>query len=76
MAKCKQLHAYEVIVGNVGVVYAGMNGFKAHVAFQEYKSLSMRGPILGTGRAVGESVTLFRDGEIVKHYAGTLRGSL
>ena len=50
---------WEVIVGNVGKVYSGTNGFEARHIYSEYKGQSK----LGVGRAGNEEVTMFKDGE-------------
>lgn len=66
MAKEPSLHS--VVVGNVGTVYAGDNKREAHRAFTEYVLLSKE----PYGRAAGEDVTWFTDGDIAKEYIGTL----
>ena len=58
---------YEVVVGNLGSVHAGSNGRTARQIFVDYCNASVK----GWGRAAGESVTLFRDDEIVEEYIGT-----
>lgn len=55
---------YEVVVGNIGTVYSGSNGFKANTVYQSYAGLSRR----GIGRAAEEPVNLLRDGEIIRAY--------
>lgn len=62
-------HDYEVVVGNVGTVYRGKQGFQAHLDYNKYVGISKH----GGGRTEGEPVTLFMDGEIVKEYQGTVR---
>jgi len=57
---------FEVIVGNIGAVYRGTNGFDATVAYNRYVGVSKR----GEGRAAGESVIMMRGGEIVREHAG------
>ena len=57
-----------VVVGNIGVVYAGDSVQKARHAFNEYVRLS----IDNYGRAAGEDVTWFMDGEIEREYIGTI----
>ena len=59
-------HDYELIVGNIGSVYQGPDGFEAYRRFQVYKSQSMA----DYGRASGESVTLFKDAEIAREHIG------
>lgn len=59
---------YEVHVGNIGLVYSGESEDEARRHFMEYvqqaKQLS--------GRASGEDVTLFKDGEPVEEHVGFL----
>lgn len=59
---------YEVIVGNIGTVLNTHNGFDAYREYQTYCGISKR----NEGRAAGEPVTLMKDGEPVREYAGTL----
>ena len=58
---------WQVIVGNIGTVYDGANGFTARQDYDAYVGLS-RAPY---GRASGESVVLFRGGEIELEHAAT-----
>ncbi len=58
---------WEVTVGNIGTVYTG-NGRDAKRAFAAYRDSSK----CAVGRAAGESVTLWKDGEPVKEYTGQL----
>ena len=55
---------YEVIVGNVGTVYRGANGFDARVEYNRAVGRSKR----GGGRDAGEPVTLMRDDDIAAEY--------
>lgn len=57
-------HNYEVVVGNIGTVYSGHSKAKATLEYNGYVRDSKFGP----GRASGESVTLFIDGEIGRDY--------
>lgn len=57
-------HNYQVIVGNIGTVYEGTNGFEAIKEYNQYVSISKE----GTGRAGNEQVTLLRDNDIYKEY--------
>jgi len=57
---------YEVIVGNIGKVYAGTNHATALEHFLEYVSQSES----DYGRASGESVTLLQNDEIVREHIG------
>ncbi len=59
---------YSVVVGNVGTVYAGDKFREAQRSYTSYVAISKE----PCGRAAGEDVTMFRDGEIVKEYIGTL----
>ena len=58
---------WEVTCGNIGTVYSG-NGTEAKRHFAEYRSQSKN----NYGRAAGETVTLWKDGEPVKEFDGTL----
>ena len=53
-----------VTVGNVGTVYNGGSKLKAEKTYKEYVDISKS----NHGRAGGEEVTLWRDGEPVKEY--------
>lgn len=55
---------YEVVVGNIGSVYRGSDEDEALANFREYKAQSQE----GYGRAAGEPLTLFKDGEPEKEY--------
>lgn len=55
---------WQVVVGNVGTVFDGGNGFEARQEYAEYVAIS-KAP---HGRASGEEVVLFRDGEIELEY--------
>ena len=59
---------FEVVVGNVGTVYAGNNYMVASCKFQAYVRQSKQ----NDGRPAGESVTLFHNGAIRHEYVGTL----
>ena len=59
---------YTVIVGNIGTVYNGTNGFTAVKEYNSYIGLSKQ----PYGKASGESVTLLKDGEVYKEYIGTI----
>jgi hypothetical protein len=61
-------HEYEVVVGNIGQTYNGTDRLTALKKFRAYRELSQR----GRGRALGESVTLLRDGDIYKEHRGTV----
>ena len=50
---------YEVVVGNIGTVYVGDSEKEARDTFASYAQMALG----NDGRAGGESVTLFRDGE-------------
>lgn len=58
---------YEVIVGNVGRVHEGTDYTKAITEFQTW--VEQVG--LPYGRATGESVVIFEDGEIIGERAQT-----
>ena len=57
---------YEVIVGNVGTVYEGDSRYEANKAFNNYRESSRT----TKGRAAGESVTMFLDGEPEREHQG------
>ena len=57
---------WEVIVGNIGTVYSGPNGFEANAHFQTYVGQSNS----GHGRAAGEDVILMKDGELHREFQG------
>jgi hypothetical protein len=59
---------YEVIVGNIGTVYSGSNGFEATKTYNQYIGQS-KAP---HGRASGETVTLFKNDEPYKEYIGSI----
>ncbi len=58
------MHKYEVIVGNIGTVYAGKSKDEAETKFDTYMVLSQS----GCGRVSGEPVTMLKDGEIYQEY--------
>ena len=60
------MKSYQVVVGNIGEVWSGNNPIDAHKEYGEYKRLS----VAGYGRAAGESVTMFLDGEIKLEHIG------
>jgi hypothetical protein len=70
MAKTRSYNgpAFEVVVDNVGTVYSGSNFMVASAKFASYVKLSRE----GSGRAAGESVTLFHNGEIRQEHIGAL----
>ena len=55
---------HEIVVGNIGCVYSGENVQEAVEKFQTYTEHSQS----GYGRAAGEAVTWFLNGEIYKEY--------
>ena len=57
---------YSVIVGNIGTVYDGESFMDAKQAYSEYRKQSRA----NYGRASGESVTMFENGEIKFEHAG------
>lgn len=58
---------YQVIVGNIGTVYDGDDYNAAKMEYNDYRSASLQ----GYGRAAGEEVTMFDDGEIASIFPGT-----
>ena len=63
---------FEVVVGNIGNVYTGTNQEDARDTFAEYKKQSKS----GKGRAAGEDVTLFKDGEPIDEWHPTSHGDV
>lgn len=59
---------FSVIVGNIGQVYEGSNYMTARAKYATYVKASKA----DSGRAAGENVTLFHNGEIKAEYFGTL----
>lgn len=57
---------FEVTVGNIGTVYSGHFKENAERIFHEYVAISN----LDYGRASGEDVILWMDGEITKEHIG------
>lgn len=66
----RQQHFYEVIVGNIGKVHEGVNLASARRVYKTYVAQSKR----GSGRAGGENVTLWKDGDIIQEHEGTREG--
>lgn len=60
------MYNYQLIVGNVGTVYEGPNGFEAMKQYWQYVACS-KAPY---GRASGEDVTLICDDEIKREFVG------
>jgi len=58
---------YEVVVGNIGTVYSGASLAAAKKDYKTYVAQSVD----GRGRAAGESVTLFKNGEIDMEHLGS-----
>lgn len=58
------MHTYTVTVGNIGQVYYGHNQTAANREFAAYVRMSRN----NSGRASGETVDMYRDGEIVREY--------
>ncbi len=56
---------YEVIVGNVGLVYKGKDILDACDTFSRYVRKSKS----GEGRCADECVTMFRNGEMTMEYS-------
>lgn len=66
-AACR-VEKYEVIVGNIGVVYRGTDRSDAFHRYNAYVEMS----IDEVGRAAGEPVTLMEDGEPIKEHEGAI----
>lgn len=55
---------FQVVVGNIGHVYEGNNYMQARTIYSAYVKQSKS----GIGRAAGEPVTLFHNGNIRSEY--------
>jgi hypothetical protein len=55
---------FEVVVGNVGTVYAGQDEAKAKKEYDNYLEISKK----GVGRAGNEEVLYFVDGDLIKEH--------
>ena len=53
------MNDYSLVVGNIGEVWKGKNGFQANLEYSEWIKMSKR----PNGRASGEDVTLFKNEE-------------
>ena len=62
------MKAFQVVVGNIGHVYDGSNYMQACAKYKTYVEQSKS----NYGRAAGEPVTMFHNGEIKREYFGTL----
>lgn len=62
------MNKFQVVVGNIGHVYDGNNFMQAQCKYSSYVKASKA----NTGRAAGEPVTMFHNGEIRCEYFGTL----
>jgi hypothetical protein len=62
------MSTYTVFVGNIGTVYEGTDLREAGSTFNDYVTQSKE----GIGRASGESVTIFRDSELVLEHKGDI----
>ncbi len=60
---------YQVIVGYIGTVFDGDDKETALIAYEDYVEISKTRE---RGKAYGEDVTLFEDGEPIKEYLGHL----
>ncbi len=59
---------HEVVVSNIGTVYAGQSFSEAKHMYKLYKHVSKH----GTGRASGEDVTMLVNGTVEREYLGYL----
>ena len=62
------MNKFQVVVGNIGQVYDGNNYMQASGKYRSYVKDSKA----NYGRAAGEPVTLFHNGEIRSEYFGML----
>lgn len=67
-SKGQAVDKYEVIVGNIGIVYSGTNRSEAYHSFDAYVECSVD----GVGRAAFEDVTLMLNGEPLKEHRGSI----
>lgn len=59
---------YQVIVGNIGQVWEGVNPIRANGVYGHYRKMSKA----NIGRAGGEDVTILTDGEPTTEYFGSI----
>ena len=57
---------FEVVVGNIGIVYSGNNFMVASCEFNSYVEQAKG----DTGCAAGETVTMFHNGKIRREWLG------
>lgn len=62
------MNKFQVVVGNIGHVYDGNNYMQAQAKYTGYVKASKA----NVGRAAGEPVTLFHNGNIKAEYFGKL----
>lgn len=63
------MNDWEVVVGNIGMVYAGPDEGEAMTVFKAFVKLSE----LNYGRGAGEPVALLRNGVIEREHVGRQR---
>lgn len=61
------MHKYQIIVGNIGTVYDGDSRIEAIQAYSEYRNQSRN----NYGRASGENVSMFENGELKWEHNGS-----
>ena len=61
------MRTYEVLVGNIGVVYAGGDEFRACQEWDAWVAASISG---SSGKASGEDVVLMMGERILREYVG------
>lgn len=64
----REISFYEVIVGNIGTVYRGNSKVEALKKYSTYVKASKS----SYGRASGEGVDLFKDGDVIKSHVGRI----
>lgn len=57
---------YSVVVANIGQVHEGYDKMAAEIAYDHYVTLSVK----QMGRAAGEDVTLWREGDVIQEHCG------
>jgi len=66
------MNNYQVIVGNIGIVYDGSDPSMARLNYEEYKNQS----IMEYGRVANESVILIKNNEIIEEHFSDIVGNI
>lgn len=62
----KPKNEWALVIGNIGTIEFHTNGFEAVRAYNDYVTMSKA----AVGRASGETVTLFKNGDVHREYIG------